>query len=126
MNDIANAKGGLSIILVFPYPHGRPTGLAQPAVSFAISCSIPLDLVGPELSVRDCDSVMVRAPMPEAAVQEDRDLGSCEYQICGATQLLDRTHGDPIPQTECMHCRPQRYLRLGISRLICLHAGPHA
>lgn len=63
-------------ILVLPDSNAEPPGFGKPSIGIAIACTVPFHLLGPEVPIRRGDSVVLRAPMPKAAVQEDRYLST--------------------------------------------------
>jgi hypothetical protein len=74
-------------VFVFPESHDRPPALLQLARCLGVSASIALDLGGPELGVRLSDGVMLRAAMPEAPVDEDREPQSGKHDVGGPSYV---------------------------------------
>lgn len=69
---------------MFPDPDAQPARFVEPLVCVAITCSVFYDLVRPVLGVAGRNCVMVRATVPEATVEEDRDPRSREDQVGSA------------------------------------------
>jgi hypothetical protein len=56
---------------MLPEAQAKPTRLGQAAICVLVTLPVSADLLGPKPGVRCSHRVMLRAPMPEAAVQED-------------------------------------------------------
>ena len=102
--------------------------LTQPASASRASVSrsrarIPVDLVGPELRVGRGDGVVLGAAVPEAPVEEDRDLRRREDEIGGATKPRQRPRRDTVAKTQAVDGRSQRQLGFGVPAAVGTHAS---
>lgn len=77
---------------MLPNPHDGPAGFDQPAVGVSVPGSVRLDLRGPEFGIRRRDRVVIRASVPEAAVQEDGHLVASESEVGGTPDVLQRAY----------------------------------
>jgi hypothetical protein len=66
---------------------------------------------------------MLGASMPEAAVEEYRDLRLGEDQICGPAYVGDRPDINPIAQAERVHGGSERPLGAGVAPGVRSHHG---
>jgi hypothetical protein len=73
---------------MLPGSNDEPALIGQQEVCLHVPLPVRADLLCPEASVRFRHSVMLRAPMPEASVQEDSDLDPREDQIGRSSDLL--------------------------------------
>jgi len=55
---------------------------------------------------------MFGAAVPEAPIDEDRDLPTGECYVRDATRLSQDLVVDPVAQTDAMHLFPQRHFRI--------------
>lgn len=87
-HDIANTKGGFVRILVFPDPEAHPSGVSELLVGVTVTRDVAFHFVGPELGVRHGNGVVLRAPVPKASIEEDRNFCLREYEVGRAPQIL--------------------------------------
>jgi hypothetical protein len=87
-HDSLNAQRSLLRIFVFPDPDADPAGLSQSLVGVAVARNVARYFVRPKLGVRYSDGVMLRAPVPKASIEEDRDLRLRECEVSRAPQVL--------------------------------------
>lgn len=69
---------------VLPDPDHFPPGLHEKSIGLLVPASISSDLVRPELRVCDRHGVVLRASVPEAAIDEDSHLRPGEDQVGGS------------------------------------------
>jgi hypothetical protein len=65
--------------------------------------------------------MMLGTTVPETPVEEDRDLGSGENNVCCAANLRDWPEPHPIAQTQGVDGGSQCEFRLGITTLVPAH-----
>lgn len=75
---------------MLPDTYAEPSRLDESAVSVLIPESVFSDLIGPKAAVGNCDGEMFGASVPEAAVQEDRNLGLGKHEVCSAWDGRER------------------------------------
>ena len=75
---------------MLPNPDDLPSRGAQELISFLVPGSISLDLGGPVGLVGLGCNVVLRASMPEAAVQKHCNAGALEHEICPASNVGER------------------------------------
>lgn len=92
--------------VVLPYPDHCPAQFLKARVGVSISLSILLDLVGPKVTVRLADRMVLWAPMPEATIDEYCDLPSRKYEICTPSQAFDRRPVNEVPKPPTMQLSP--------------------
>lgn len=111
---------------VLPRPENGPSVVGKEAVRFSVPLAVAAYLLSPERSVRLRDRVMCGAPVPEAAVDENRDLGAREHEVCTTVQRRNRAEIDPVPKSRCVCSSSDRHLGLGVASSVRLHAAPDA
>ncbi len=63
---------------MFPESKHRPASLLEERVEPFVTVHVGLNLARPVFGVGLCHGVVLRASVPEAAIDEDRDVGPCE------------------------------------------------
>jgi hypothetical protein len=66
---------------MFPYPLDGPARGSELFIDPLVAFAIDLQLPDPELRVLRRRSIMLGASVPEAAVDEDRDLRAREHDV---------------------------------------------
>lgn len=117
---------GIADILVLPHSQHSPPGGGQDAVSVSIPCSSSVHFCGPVASVRLGDREVLRAPVPEAAVDEDRDFLAWKDDIGSPAYAFDRGSVDEVAQASTVQLRPQLQLGTRIPTPVRLHRLPHS
>jgi hypothetical protein len=125
-HDLMNSKSGVSWVLVLPDPKADPASFRQTRIGVFVAFPGRGHLRCPELSVPHRDCVVLRAPVPEATIEEDRDAGPRKYQVSSSSELLEWSHGDSVTKAKCVHCRTQGHLRFCVPALVGLHARADA
>lgn len=113
--DADDPGRGLARILVLPDSLDEPSGLGEVLVGVDVPFLVALDLVGPVPTVGSVNpSPVVRATMPEASIDEDRDALPTEDDVCSATELGDRANVHPVAEARRMECSTDEHLGLGV------------
>ena len=100
---------------VLPDPQDPPPGGTQCGVSVTVPGTVQVDLPAPPFGVRLRRHVVVRAAVPEAPVDEDREPGAGEGDVDGSSAVswnLD-LHTEPEPSS--MECLPKCDLGFGVA-----------
>ena len=93
--DYARRSDG---IFVFPDSDNPPAGFTETAICVGVASLVSLDLGDPEVGVLLRRPMMLRAAMPEAPIEKDRDLGSSENDVRSAADLRHWTQPYSITQ----------------------------
>ena len=125
-NNIFNSCRSILRIIMFPNPQDDPTGVGKPAVSVRITSPVGGHLFSPVGRIRHCNRVVLRAPVPETAVQKNRDSFSRKDQVGRPSQALDGCSRDAIPQAQRVDCGAQGDLGFRVSAPVRPHAGTNA
>ena len=99
-NHLRDTLSDAAWVFVLPYAHDGPTGVVQRCVNYLIAVLVLLDLGRPVLVIPDGRPVMVGAAVPEAAVDEDCDLGAREHDVRCAPQLGNRSGSNAISEAK--------------------------
>jgi hypothetical protein len=67
-----------------------------------VTALVACDLFYPIVGVRPRDSIVIRASMPKAAVNEHGDVGSGEHHIGSPAEYRNGTGADPESKAACM------------------------
>jgi hypothetical protein len=92
--------GRVEGILVFPHPHDVPASRIQSGIDLVVTLDVPGELRAPVVGVRARNGSMNRAPVPEAAIDEDSNLCPGEHDVRSdwtATESPDRV---VLPEAE--------------------------
>ncbi len=122
-NGGLDGGGRLPWVVVLPEAEDRPSRFPQGSVRVPVPRDIGGDLLGPERLVRRGRRVVLRAAVPEAPVDEDRDPWPAENQVGRAPQARQRPRIHAVSQAESMDRRAQPELRSRIPAPVRLH-GP--
>jgi hypothetical protein len=107
---------------VLPHAQYVPTLFVQASIRVRVTSPVASDLVSPERGV--CASrrpVVVRAPVPEAPVEEHGDPYLGEDQIGGSANLLDRPDTYSITETKRVNGGSQREFGSGVAAFVPTH-----
>ena len=107
--------------LVLPNADDVPAIFLQPYFGAAIALDVGLELGFPPLAVGLRMSGVDRAAMPEASVDEDRDLGWAEDDVSGHPEPANGLPMNPVAQPKPMQFGTKREFRPGVAPTI----GPH-
>lgn len=72
---------------MFPMADYSPAGGGEPSVGLGVALTVLYNLQIPVVAVGSWALIVIRATMPKAAVNEDRDLGPGEDDVGCATQV---------------------------------------
>ena len=94
---------------------------SEPLVGVPVSADVGGELLDPPLAVRLRGRGVVRAGVPEAAVDVDRNLGLGEHQVGTAPHPRERRDVDSIAETSSPHRSANGQLGLGVASRLALH-----
>ncbi len=106
-----------------PEPHDFPPVLSEHGVGFGIALAVAFDLLLPETGVRLRCCVVLRAPMPVATVDEDRELGPREQDVGGTPEGRYGALVHSVAQPHGVKQAADRQFGRCVSRLVPLHGG---
>ena len=106
---------------MFPDPNRSPSGGLELAVSVCISLTVPLDLGAPPIGVSPRPGPMVRASVPEAAINKDRHSGFRKNEVSLSAEARKRLSMYEVPETLSMEAGAQGEFALGVSPALCRH-----
>lgn len=109
-HGLLNAGGYGLGRLVFPSPQYCPARRGEQAVSVGVPGLVSGQLVRPERGVCGGAAPVLRASMPEAAVDEHRDSCGSEDDVRTAAQSGQWGPINPVPQPRCMQEAADRQL----------------
>jgi hypothetical protein len=95
---------------MLPNPDDLPSGLGKGIVVVAVASDVAIELLGPVVGVCARRGPVLRAPMPEAPVNEHRDSLAWEYDVSSAAKSLQRSMVLPKPEPPLMQLRAKRQL----------------
>ena len=110
-------------ILVFPHPDDRPASFDEAPVRLRVALDVAGEFGGPPVRVGGRRRSMLRARMPEAAVDEDRNLRPREHDVSCPSQVGQRPNMHPIAEAKAVQTAPQQHLRSGITSGLPAHAS---
>ena len=93
-------------IRVFPEPQYQPPATLKEAIRVTVTTNVCLNLSAPPIGVGLRPSSMLRAPVPEAAVDKNSNLLADEREV-GATSCAWNEPVDTVSQTLSVHSRAQ-------------------
>src|ERR1017187_4141721 len=99
--------------------------MEEDLVGLDVALAIITNFPGPVVGVGDGNCVVFWAAVPETAIEEYSDLGTCEDNISGAANTWQGTRGNAVAKAKAVHCLPQRQFGAGISGPVGLHASPY-
>src|SRR5579862_289039 len=123
-DDGANLVRCRTRILVLPDPDRRPSSSSQHAIYLGVPLSGSLQLQEPVVSVCPRSDRVLGTPVPEAAVDENGDADTAEYEISRSAQGRDRTLANPVTESPRVHVATNCELRTGVPTAIGQHGGP--
>jgi hypothetical protein len=86
-NDIFDAFGRFAGALMRPYANDTPTRSTEASIGVRISGAIGFDFITPKLRVALRPGGVLRAPMPETAIDEDGDSDTGKHDVGDAPRL---------------------------------------
>src|SRR4051794_13117893 len=100
---------------MLPNANHSPTGFAQSGVRVSIAADVAIELRPPPVGVPRGRRAVLRARVPEAAVEVDGNPSPRKHQVSAPPKTNDRRAIDPVPKSQGMHRSTERKLRLGVS-----------
>lgn len=85
LDSVSHSRGRL----VLPCTYDQPALFLQGGIVPSVTLSVPRQLGSPPIRVRSGSYSVLRAPVPEAAVDLNRDPGPGEYDVWAAPQSRD-------------------------------------
>lgn len=98
---------------MLPEAKDGPGFLEKHASRVAIARRVGVELGAPPLRVGSRESRMLRAPVPETAVDEDRQLGAREGDVDAASRTTGHGVLNPVSMPRRMKC--STYAKFGLS-----------
>lgn len=115
----------LDRILVLPESQNGPAEGVQMLVGSSIPLDVPTKFLGPPLSIRLRNAQMLRAGVPEATIDEDRDLGRTEHHVRTSPAHSGQRSVHAITESTSMSLLAEQHLRRGIAAWSAAHALRH-
>lgn len=109
-----------------PAAHYHPTCLGEKPIEFAVPGDILLDLGNPVLGVSARPPVVLRALMPEAAVDKDSKFETRKDDVRRPAHFWQRPTADVEPEPSAVQDRSEPQFRLGVSVPVGLHIASTA
>ena len=120
-DDLVNSLGRRLWVFVLPCPQDVPPVRCKALVVSLISPDVSLNLRGPIVRIGSRTDAVFRAPMPEAAVDEDSHLLSTKHDVGTAIQARHRPHVLSEPKASAMEYRPDCLFWLGVGPPVSPH-----
>ena len=95
---------------MFPHPDNPPAGIKQGLVGFPIPLDVTSEFCFPKLDIRFWQCPMIRAPMPEAAVDKNGYLRTTKDDVSSSWKGWDRPNVHAVAETHSVQLPPQRKL----------------
>jgi hypothetical protein len=111
---------------VLPDAQDCPPGGSQQRVCLDVALPVALDLLRPVEGVRLGDCVVVWTPVPEATVQEDRQVRCWEDHVGGPSYGLDGSTVNEVAQSTTVDGSTKREFGARIASAIAPHARADA
>ena len=123
-NKFGDSVRGFQRILVLPNLDRQPVCFYQAAAGIGVSTPICFDLIPPKSGVGFRPSSVNRAPMPETAVNIDRNarLGKDDVGACSHSRYWFAV--DSVPKAKAMKRRPKGDFGRGVALPRGFHAAP--
>lgn len=108
---------------MFPQTKDTPSGFDQGVVGSSITFNVPTELRGPVPFVCSRMPTVLRANVPEAAIDEDRQLSRCENDVWpySGVSIKVEPHVLAVPVPERMQRFAKCYFGFGVASAICTH-----
>jgi hypothetical protein len=112
---------------VLPNAEDMPAGRCERRRRDAVPLNVAIELLGPVRRVVAWVDAMIRAPVPEAAVEEHGYAGASEGDVCaGCCANAFDAIVDAVPAPRTMQCRPKAELRPGVAAAVAAHDGAYS
>ena len=121
LNNLNNRGSTIRDWLVLPEAQCQPPCFFQCGIDFSIALYISGDFGRPVRLVRLRLLIVLRASVPEAAVDEHRHLSRAKHDVSSAPDAREGALVNPVAQTGTVQQGTQSKLRLGVSALVPLH-----
>lgn len=122
-NHLGDSSCRVGRDFVLPDPHAQPPEFPQTGVGVPIPRYVLFEFGGPPLSVSCGKGRVVRTGVPEAAIDEDRDLRTDERDITASPRHFRQWVLGPIPQPQSPELSAKLHLGLGVLRLLPRHSS---
>lgn len=116
-----NCGSDLFRVVMLPETRYSPAGFAETCSGFDISRNCSRQLRSPVPLVRLDFVPVLRARVPEAAIDEHRDPMPREHNVGRAPIGGNRPYCHPVPKARGMQTPPHGEFRAGVARADCLH-----
>jgi hypothetical protein len=111
--------------LVLPDPYDLPSGSFQLGVVQSVPLDVSTDLGAPIVGIGPRARSVVRASVPEAAINKDGQLLTTEDDVRSAAQGCDRPRVDPISESATMKLGADSQLGTSVALAISPHSRAH-
>ena len=106
---------------MLPEPQHRPSLLFEAAVRVPVAIHVPAQLVHPPLPVRRRYRHVLWTRVPEAAIDEHRNLSSGEQQISTSACHSGQRGVDPVPESSAVRLPTQDHFGRGVPTARATH-----
>jgi hypothetical protein len=117
--------GRLARVVVFPHSDNRPPCCCQGCVCVLITAPVAFELLGPPRRIGLGLLAMLRASVPEAAIDEDRDALPRENDVDSSSMAGQHRQVHPVPQPKGVERLPKSDFRGRVSRALSLQSRPY-
>jgi len=114
-----------SDIGVLPEAQNGPTEVVEMLVGLPVALDVAGQLGRPPFLVRHGVCRVRGAPVPEATVNEDRDMRPGEEEVCAATRKARDRVVDAEPEPATVQLPAEEELRFGVPATLPGHASRH-
>src|SRR3546814_451456 len=110
---------------MLPGAHGQPPPGSELLVGVRVASPVAGDLLWPVPGVlANLTATVVRAAVPEAAIEEHSDLLGREHEIRRSTQVRERTSMNEVAESSSVYGSADGQLRGSVLPALTLHAEP--
>jgi hypothetical protein len=111
-------------VLMLPDAKDGPSGSLQHGIGLPIARAVAVELRAPEIAVERWAGRVHWAAVPEAAVNEHRELQPRKYEVGGPSEARHGSRGHPEAETKFVGSRSNCQLRRGIPWPVSNHRTP--
>jgi hypothetical protein len=108
-------------VVMLPDAEYGPAGFTQHRVNLSVTTNVSINFGNPIIDIAAWLPIVLRAPVPEAAVDEHRDLCANEHHISRTANTGDWAPRNPITKAAPVQHRSESQLRLRVPAPISLH-----